>query len=145
MVKFQLGLFFIPGLLSVMVFASQNSKKKGPQETAKVRIQKPKAGSKVGRKFTIVFNIDGMKVKPAGDVVPGTGHHHLILNGGPIPAGEVVPMNETNLHYGKGQVKAEVSVPADIKGKLKLTAQFADGAHKSYGKSLSHTITVDVQ
>ena len=30
----------------------------------------------------VVMVVEGMKVKPAGEVVEGTGHHHILINHG---------------------------------------------------------------
>ena len=79
---------------------------------------------------------------PAGDIVANSGHHHLLINLDAIPAGESVPFTEKHLHFGKGQTEAEVKLAP---GTYRLTAQFANGAHQSYGKALSQTITVTVK
>jgi hypothetical protein len=102
----------------------------------------PKNNAKVPQTFKAKFEVRGMKVLPAGDVVPTTGHHHIIVDGKPIDEGKAVPMDEKHIHYGKGQTEAELTLPA---GKHTLTLQFADGQHISYVKKLSHTITVHVQ
>ena len=90
----------------------------------------------------VKFSVDGMKVAPAGTISEGTGHHHLLIDSGPLPKGEVVPVNDKSLHYGKGQTEADVPLTP---GDHKLTAQFADGAHRSYGPAWSQTITVHVK
>ena len=71
-----------------------------------------------------------------------SGHHHLLINLDAIPAGESVPFTEKHMHFGKGQTEAEVTLAP---GTYRLTAQFANGAHQSYGKALSQTITVTVK
>jgi len=83
-----------------------------------------------------------MEVKPAGTMDNNTGHHHLIINGDSMKVGESVPFDETHLHFGKGQTETEVKLPP---GTYKLTMQFANGAHQSYGPGLSKTITVTVK
>jgi hypothetical protein len=83
-----------------------------------------------------------MEVKAAGELVEGTGHHHIVIDGEFIPAGEVVPADSLNIHYGKGQTEAEIELP---KGEHTLTMQFADGIHQSYGEQMSATVTVFVK
>lgn len=102
----------------------------------------PKDGAAVTSPVKVKFAVDGMQVAPAGDMSAGTGHHHLIIDGKALPKGEVVPTDATHLHYGKGQIEAEVPLPP---GKHTLTMQFADGAHRSYGPEMSKTITVNVK
>ncbi len=103
----------------------------------------PSDGAKVFSPFTVVFGVQGMGVLPAGQAVDdkSKGHHHIIIDGKPIPAGTVVPMDATHKHYGKGQTEAQLELPH---GKHTLTMQFADGAHRSYGPALSKTINVEV-
>ena len=90
----------------------------------------------------VKFGVDGMAVKPAGDMSAGSGHHHLIVDGKPVPRGEVVPTDDTHIHFGKGQTETELKLAP---GKHTLTMQFADGAHRSYGPDLSSTISVTVK
>ncbi len=107
-----------------------------------VQFVEPKDGAAVAQEFTVVMAVDGMAIKPAGDASDQTGHHHLIIDAGPMPAGEVIPADATHLHFGKGQTETALKLAP---GKHRLTLQFADGAHKSYGPDWSQTITVDVQ
>ena len=109
---------------------------------AQVRIVEPADGATVAATFKVRFGLQGMTVAPAGDIVAGTGHHPLLINPTAIASGEVVPVTPQHIHYGKGQTEAEVKLAP---GTYKLTAQFANGAHQSYGSALSHTITVTVK
>jgi Domain of unknown function (DUF4399) len=59
-----------------------------------------------------------------------------------VPTGESVPFSDKHMHFGKGQTEAEIKLTPGV---YKLTAQFANGAHQSYGKPLSETITVTVK
>lgn len=108
----------------------------------KVFFIEPKDGATVTSPFLVQFGVEGLKVAPAGEVVPGTGHHHLIINDGPLPIGTVIPMDDTHKHFGKGQTETELTLPP---GDYTLTLQFADGTHHSYGPALSQTIKVHVK
>lgn len=114
-----------------------------PPADAKVMFLWPEEGSKVPTTFNVKFGVEGMTVTPAGQGVNDAtkGHHHIIINGKPLDAGTVVPMNETNIHYGKGQTEAQLTLKP---GKYTLTMQFADFAHRSYGPQLSKTINIEV-
>ena len=105
-------------------------------------ILEPADGATVTSPFKLRFGLRGMVVAPAGEVVANSGHHHLLINVDAIAAGDTVPASERHLHFGKGQTETEVSLPP---GTYKLTAQFANGAHQSYGKEMSQTITVTVK
>ena len=84
----------------------------------------------------------GIKVVPAGEPKPGEGHHHIIVDGGPIREGDVIPADAAHLHFGKAQTEASVPLTP---GKHKLTLQFADGLHRSLGEKLSQTIEITVK
>ena len=90
----------------------------------------------------VKFGATGLKVEPAGDIVANSGHHHLLINLDSITAGESIPFTEKHMHFGKAQTEAEVKLAP---GNYTLTAQFANGAHQSYGKALSHSIKVTVK
>ncbi len=108
----------------------------------KVSILEPANNATVGTTFKVRFGAKGLEVAPAGDVVANSGHHHLLINLDSIASGESIPFTEKHMHFGKGQTEAEVKLAPGV---YKLTAQFANGAHQSYGKVLSDTITVTVK
>jgi len=90
----------------------------------------------------VIMGVKGMDVEPAGPVVEMKGHHHIIIDGGPIELGQGVPLDENNLHFGKGQIEAEVKLTP---GFHTLTLQFGNGVHASYGSKWSKTIAVKVK
>lgn len=102
----------------------------------------PKNGSTVTSPFKVKFAVDGMTVAPAGELSPGTGHHHLLIDTADIEENVSIPMDEKHRHFGKGQTETEITLPP---GKHKLTMQFADGAHRSYGAKFRKTIEVEVK
>lgn len=107
-----------------------------------VAIMEPANGATVSSPFKVRFGVKGMEVAPAGDVVANSGHHHLLINLDAIAPGESIPFTEQHMHFGKGQTEAEVKLAP---GNYKLTAQFANGGHQSYGKPMSQTISVTVK
>jgi hypothetical protein len=107
-----------------------------------VSFVEPKDGATVSNPVHVKFAVDGMKVAPAGTMTDGTGHHHLLIDGQPLPKGEVIPANDRSLHFGKGQTETDLTLPP---GDHTLTLQFGDGAHRSYGPEMSKTITVHVK
>ncbi|KAL6758211.1 hypothetical protein V8C86DRAFT_1808883 [Haematococcus lacustris] len=89
------------------------------------------------------FAVEGMSVKPAAEgVQPNSGHFHVLLDTGATAAGEVLPFDATHLHYGKGQMSADVPLAP---GTHQLTLQFANALHESYGPDLASTVTVTVK
>ena len=95
---------------------------------------------------------------PAADTAhhndTNAGHHHILVDSGPVQSGTIiepddippddpdfVPENRKRYHFGLAQTEAAIYLPA---GTHKLTMQFADFEHRSYGPELSKTITVTV-
>jgi hypothetical protein len=114
----------------------------GAAAAQSVDFTEPKNGAVVSSPFKVKFAVTGMAVKPAGDMSDNTGHHHLIINGDSMKVGESIPFDEKHLHFGKGQTETDVTLPP---GTYKLTMQFANGAHQSYGPGLAKSITVTVK
>jgi len=102
----------------------------------------PADGAVVSNPVQVRMAVSGMNVQPAGELVTGTGHHHLIIDGQPVTEGEAVPADKTHLHFGKGQTETELTLSP---GMHTLTLQFADGKHQSYGPALSKTIRIEVK
>ena len=102
----------------------------------------PKDGDTVSTTFVVKMAVTGMKVAPAGEMTTGTGHHHLLINARDIEEGQIIPNDNQHKHFGKGQTETEVSLQP---GKYKLTLQFADGVHRSYGEKLRKSIDITVK
>jgi hypothetical protein len=102
----------------------------------------PANGAVVTSPFKVKFGAAGMEVKPAGDETPNSGHHHILVNMESMPAGQTIPFSDTHIHFGKGQTEAELKLAP---GTYKLTMQFANKDHVSYGKEMSTSITVTVK
>lgn len=109
---------------------------------AKVFFRNLQDGDAVSSPVMVEFGVEGMEVQAAGELVEGTGHHHIVIDGEFIPAGEIVPADSLNIHYGGGQTETEIELP---KGEHTLTMQFADGIHRSYGKQMSATVIITVE
>ena len=103
----------------------------------------PKEGAKLHGETAVKFLVEGMKLVPAGDGLDKTsGHHHLIIDGQPTPLGQVIPADDSHLHFGKAQTETKLKLAP---GSHTLTLQFGDGAHMSYGPTMSETIHVEVK
>jgi hypothetical protein len=71
-----------------------------------------------------------MGVVPAGKEMPGTGHHHILIDT-PLPrnVGEKIPFSDTHKHFGKGQTLTTIDLPP---GPHTLRLLFADHEHRPY-------------
>ena len=107
-----------------------------------VSLIEPVNGATVPTTFKVRFGVKGMAVAPAGEIVANSGHNHLLINQMPVKAGESVPFDEQHKHFGAGQTEAMVTLPP---GQYKLTSQFANGAHQSYGTLMSASVQVTVK
>ena len=107
-----------------------------------VSFVEPVDGATVTSPFKVKFAVSGMDIKPAGDMTAKTGHHHLLINMGAMKAGEMIPMDEKHLHFGKGQTETDVTLPP---GQYMLTMQFANGAHQSYGPEWANSVKITVK
>ncbi len=54
-------------------------------QSAPVYFVEPKDDATVTSPVHVKFGVDSMKVAPAGTMTEGTGHHHLIVDGSPVP------------------------------------------------------------
>lgn len=111
---------------------------------ASVNFENIKDGQEVESPLKIKMGVVGKTVRPAGESIDEitSGHHHLIIDSEPVPAGAALPTDEKHIHFGKGQTETTVELSP---GEHQLTLQFADGAHRSYGPEWSKTIKVVVK
>ena len=132
-------------LLPLTLITSCIKTKKNSTNTAVV-FDNIKDGDTVSSTFDVKFSVKGMKVVPAGQAIDDkkAGHHHILVDHptGYIPKAEIVPADKKHIHFGKGQTETKLTLSP---GKHKLSLQFADGAHRSYGKNLAHSINVTVK
>lgn len=107
-----------------------------------VYFQNLEDGQEVGTSVLVEMGVSGMDIKPAGEIEKGSGHHHIIIDGGSIKTGDMVPADKTHIHFGKGQTETTLDLSP---GEHTLTLQFANGAHQSYGPDWSKTISITVK
>ena len=102
-------------------------------------------GATVTSPVTIEMGALGMRVAPAGEVVEGMGHHHLLINTtlSPEQMGEAIPADEQHVHFGMGQRRVTLDLP---KGTHTLQLVAADGNHVPHQPPImSKPITVTVR
>ncbi len=94
----------------------------------------------------LFFNILGdVKVAPAGDLTPGSGHFHLLIDSmlSPEEMKQPIPSDERHIHYGKGQTEATLTLPP---GKHTLQLLLGDGNHVPHDPPIMSTpVTVTVE
>ena len=136
-------LFFIG--LSALWFSSHTfsyPRNDIPAQEHSVDFLNLKDGDQVSNPFKVIFKDNGMRTEPAGEFKEGSGHHHLLINQSYIEKGSTIPADSNHLHFGKAQTETELNLNAGV---YTLTLQFADGYHRSYGKTLSKSIQIEVK
>ncbi|GAB3261021.1 DUF4399 domain-containing protein [Chitinimonas naiadis] len=130
-------------VLSTTVLATPAPGDGFPKE-ARVYFIGLKDGDVVPPTFKVKFGLKAMDVRKATEDIfdRKTGHHHLLVDMGPIPQGEIIVFSEHHIHYGKAQTETTLTLPP---GEHTLTMQFADGAHMSYGPQLAATVKITVK
>jgi hypothetical protein len=110
---------------------------------ASVFFKSPKNGEVVSSPVKVQMGVTGLSVDSAGAVKPNSGHFHILIDGGDsIESGITIPKDSVHIHYGNAQTETTLKLRP---GKHKLTLQFADGAHRSYGSKLASTISITVK
>lgn len=126
-------------LLPMLLIAAASCKKK--EYTGKVWFSEPSDKAEVTSPVKFVMQVEGMTIKPAGTLEEGTGHFHILINKEAIAEGQPIINDEVHKHYGKGQTEDTIELKP---GDYRITLQFADGAHVSYGSKWSQTISLKV-
>jgi hypothetical protein len=99
-------------------------------------------GDTVDSPVTVQWSAENFTIEPAGEVKAGAGHLHIIVDAACVAAGQIVPADDSHLHYGKAQTEATLELTP---GTHTLCLQAADGVHTalaSEGATQVVTITV---
>jgi Domain of unknown function (DUF4399) len=112
-------------------------------EGAKVFFNNLKEGQTVTSPFKVEMASEKLSVDTANGIVKeASGHYHILIGLDSTAAGIVVPKDSTHLHYGNAQTSTELKLTP---GTYKLTLQFADALHRSYGGKLATSVNVTVK
>ena len=106
---------------------------------ASVSLLSPADGDRLYGPVTVTMAAEGIEIAPAGDVVEGSGHFHLVVDLPCVDEGVSIPKDANHVHFGKGQTEATVFLPA---GRHELCLQVGDGVHVA--QDITDTITVEV-
>lgn len=113
-----------------------------PALPVSVEFVQPEDGAEVPTTFTVSFAAINLMVEAAGEVHEGAGHFHVLIDEPFIEPGEIIPNDETHLHFGTGALSASITLEP---GTHILRLQFADGAHQALeGDGYRDEITVTV-
>ena len=116
----------------------------GETMPARVMIVEPADGAVVEEgPVRVVMEVEGLEVVMAGVMDPGTGHHHLVVNGdvdwaAPIPY-------DPGVHYHMGQAETELTLEDLPPGEHRIISVVADGVHIPLDPPVADTITIVVR
>lgn len=99
-------------------------------------------GASVTSPVSVDFQTSGFEITPAdqgGDGETG-GHMHVMVDTGCVTPGEVIPSDDTHIHYGDGSSSAELELAA---GEHTLCLQAGDAGHNAADLTDEVTITVE--
>ena len=111
---------------------------------ASVMIVSPADGAELDAgPVVVVMEVAGLEIVQAGNMDPGTGHHHLIVDGDvdwalPIP-------NDAGVHFHMGLGQTEFTLEDLTPGEHRIIAVVADGVHIPLDPPVADTIMVVVK
>ena len=119
----------------------------GDEESAPlmaVRLVEPADGAVIdGSSVSVVLEVEGLDIVPAGTIQPRSGHHHLLVNSDLTPAGQPIPATPgVQIHLGGGQTNYDLT---DLEpGEYTIIAVVGDAAHVPLDPPVVDTVTFTV-
>ena len=108
----------------------------------KVFFKNIKTGDTLSNPIKLQFGVEGMTVRKAGQLVEGSGHHHLLIDVADIDLTKPIPSNESHKHFGGGQTEVEMTLKP---GPHNLKMLFANGVHIPHSKPLMAEVEIFVK
>lgn len=108
-------------------------------DAASVSVVAPADGETVESPVTLEMAADNFVVEPAGEVREGAGHLHAMIDVPCVDAGEVIPSDESHIHYGDASTTDELELEP---GEHTICVQAGDGVHTAL--DLTDTVTFTV-
>ena len=110
-----------------------------------VRITSPADGAVVeeGASVLVTLEISGATLAPAGTMEPGTGHHHLMVDGILPVGGLPIPVLPGRVHLGQAQTEYELT-GLDA-GEHIVIAVLGDGEHVPFTPWVVDTVRFVVE
>lgn len=102
-----------------------------PPDGARVFFENLGDGDTVRSPFLVKFGAEGVRPVPIAIKLPGTGHHHLIINTdlGDSDKGFAIPDDQRHRHFIAGQTEVTLNLQP---GRYSLRLVFADSDHVPY-------------
>ena len=114
-------------LMAFTILSEAQTERSPSPDGATVEFSNLADGDVVPPKFTVVFNVSGMGIAPAGVQIDNTGHHHLLIDVAELPdLSQPLPATDSIIHFGKGQSETELHL---AEGQHTLQLVLADYRH----------------
>ena len=98
-------------------------------DSVSVRIVEPADGATVeGGSVLVMLEVSGLTIAPAGTMDPGTGHHHLVVDG-VLPVGGLPIPTIAGVHVHLGLAQTEYELTGLDAGEHTVIAVVGDGSH----------------
>ena len=111
---------------------------------AAVFIIEPGDGTTVSSPVTVTFGVTNMTVVPAGENVPNSGHHHILIDQQELPdMTQPLPATDQIIHFGLGQTETTLDLEP---GEHTLQLVFGNYLHIPHDPPvISKKITITVE
>ncbi|MCB9727331.1 MAG: DUF4399 domain-containing protein [Deltaproteobacteria bacterium] len=112
-----------------------------PKSAGSVSFATLKDGDTVKSPLEVCIDAQGLVVEPAGEVKPGHGHHHILVDV-PLPGLDApIGKDEQHIHMGDGSRCHTLELSP---GEHTLRLLFADGMHVPYDPPITAQVVVKV-
>jgi len=129
-------------LISTMLIAACSGSG-GSGSAERVFFVEPEDGATVANPVEFKMGAENFTIEPAGEIHDGAGHQHILVDVDCVTAGEVIPADDSHVHFGNAQTEAKLELAP---GEHKLCLQAADGSHTALeGEGMTHEITITVE
>ncbi len=137
----------VAGIVAVALMAGASTPNTG---IAPAQVEGPRVffvglaeGATVSSPLGVAMAAENFTVEAAGEVNPGAGHLHIMIDEPCVKPGQGVPKDEAHLHFGNGQLEAEIELTP---GAHTLCLQAADGNHVALaGDGMTQIVSVTVE
>src|SRR5688500_14123003 len=96
--------------LSASLFLAAACAAPGASVAPRVSFASPADGATVASPVHVVLAAENFTVEPAGEVKAGAGHLHIMVDTDCVAAGQVITKDDQHLHYGQGQLEADLDL-----------------------------------
>ncbi len=122
--------------------ATSSSPSSPEMSQGEVYLLAPLDGATVYEDVFVRLGVTGYHLtQPGTPSSASSGHHHLLIDAQPIPAGEKIPVSQSQILLDHVETEATLHLSP---GRHSITAQYSDSENRSLGPTMSKTINIEV-